>query len=330
MGTRSKRTCFGSTWARSCSVLAVAAACGGHVGSGQNNSAGTKIDAGDAKHSSSGDVANFASSDAGSTTLPVVPFPPQQTEPGIDASVDDWNWWSDYACYASSTEGFLECEFPLEGSLSNPEWLEFTNIRLVESVERVDASASTHLTYVGELTRCAEEGMGWYVDSRIAPARITVCPLACQRVNPSPEAWFVHELGCARLSLPGEEPRPLPQPLCAASRPASCPDLRGGSSSAIQQCNQLGDDSLAVWDLDLVNVTLVPSGDPSLNAPGRGYVQHVASAADCGSVVEGWYFEPSANPPRISVCPTTCACLRSMPGANFMVEVGCPRWEGAP
>jgi hypothetical protein len=50
------------------------------------------------------------------------------------------------------------------------------------------------------------------------------------------------------------------------------------------------------------------------------YLPKSASAATCGA---GWYFDDSANPTKVLVCPETCTVLEATPDARIDLEFGC-------
>ena len=70
-------------------------------------------------------------------------------------------------------------------------------------------------------------------------------------------------------------------------------------------------------DPGLVNVLFIdPEGNP--HPIGR-----VASAADCGDVLHGWYYDDPANPTEVLVCPQTCDWIMDFEGAAMKILFGC-------
>lgn len=56
-------------------------------------------------------------------------------------------------------------------------------------------------------------------------------------------------------------------------------------------------------------------------------VVHVESAADCGAVEDGWYYDNNAEPTQIFVCEQTCAWLQDFEGAAMKLLFGCETVE---
>jgi hypothetical protein len=62
------------------------------------------------------------------------------------------------------------------------------------------------------------------------------------------------------------------------------------------------------------------------HTPGGGSPQaigQVASANDCGSVVDGWYYDDPTTPNSIVLCPQTCSMVQGDPGAKLDIQMGC-------
>jgi hypothetical protein len=134
--------------------------------------------------------------------------------------------------------------------------------------------------------------------------------------------WVSYEMGCPRVSAPGVGPAPPMHAVCVNPRPQSCGAAAGGAEYGFPKCRGLGDSFLTGADPQAVNLIMTSY----FGLYDGGYVRHVNGPEDCDTAMEGWYFEP--DPPlRISVCPSTCACAKSIEGATFSVEVGCPRYD---
>ncbi len=72
-----------------------------------------------------------------------------------------------------------------------------------------------------------------------------------------------------------------------------------------------------IFDPDKVNVIYVPT-------PGTEIViGKVDSAADCGGVTDGWYYDDDVNPTQVLVCPQTCEKIQGQPGAEINIQFGC-------
>lgn len=70
-------------------------------------------------------------------------------------------------------------------------------------------------------------------------------------------------------------------------------------------------------DPNLVNVEFTPEG----GAPES--IGRVDSAADCGGVVDGWYYDNASNPTKIFVCDQTCARIQAATNATMDIQFGC-------
>lgn len=75
---------------------------------------------------------------------------------------------------------------------------------------------------------------------------------------------------------------------------------------------------------DMVNVQFaVNGGAPEL-------LGRVDSAADCGSVSGGWYYDDPAAPTKIMVCPDVCQVIQGADSAEVNIEFGCQTLAASP
>jgi len=216
----------------------------------------------------------------------------------------------------------LACEIEVHPYIAaDPELLEGHNVELWSES---DASLiDGRLVYVGSLEGCAKYPWGWYFDSDTAPTKAIVCPYACECSKQMAQVGFMWVHGCARLNAPWLQPPPGAPPVCAKFRPPACETWTGGLGPGYPKCKNIGDEFLANADMQQVNVVMQSWKSQS----DEGLISFVPSPAHCAQVVEGWYIEPGSNPPRISICPTTCSCAKAQPSMGFQVQVGCPRWS---
>lgn len=72
-------------------------------------------------------------------------------------------------------------------------------------------------------------------------------------------------------------------------------------------------------DFTKVNVLYYPTGAP----PSQDFF-NVATAADCGTATDAWYYDDNAAPTQILLCPETCALVQGAPGdPKIEVAFGC-------
>jgi hypothetical protein len=80
-----------------------------------------------------------------------------------------------------------------------------------------------------------------------------------------------------------------------------------------------------LFDPEKVNIEYTPEGAP--NGELFGYVP---SAAECGGVTNGWYFDDPEDPTEVFVCPATCDRLKATPGGLVDIKLGCDRIINVP
>lgn len=70
-------------------------------------------------------------------------------------------------------------------------------------------------------------------------------------------------------------------------------------------------------DFGKVNVQFTPGGGNPVLLP------NVANAAACDPQTGGWYYDDSASPTKILLCPTSCATAESDPNGKIEILLGC-------
>jgi hypothetical protein len=221
-------------------------------------------------------------------------------------------------CEGSNSMGGLGCVVDIHPYVaSSPDHLEMLNL---EYDSYADAGVNRTLTYVATSDRCGDVDHGWYFDDPVSPTKAIACPAPCSCLEAN-GSMLMMTMSCPRLSAPGAEPPAGAPAVCATARPPVCNAMIGGISYTLVKCSGLGEE---FWIVPLTEVNVVLSGPGGANS---GYASYVPSADDCASVVEGWFFEPNTNPPKVALCPTTCSCVKSQSGMVVQIVYGCPRWS---
>lgn len=167
----------------------------------------------------------------------------------------------------------------------------------------VQRTTSTGTAPLGRVASAADCGAGgWHLDSALNPTKILACPSTCQEMQNQSGGKIDITFACEALGN------------CIATGSATV------NASAPGACDWAIPKPPQGQSIDYASVNLRYTS-PSGFAANLG---NVASAADCGNVEHGWYYDNAQDPERIVSCPSTCTEVQNG-GAQAKVEVlfGC-------
>lgn len=168
---------------------------------------------------------------------------------------------------------------------------------------KVDRSTSAGTTPLSQVATEADCGAGgWHLDNLLNPTKIVACPNTCMEMQNQSGGKIDVSFGCEAVG----GCVPTGAATVDAATLASC-------SWAIPK-----PPSGQFIEPNSVNVRY---SSPSGFATNLG---KVASAAECATVQNGWYYDDEAKPTQILACPQTCTGVQTG-GATAKIEVlfGC-------
>jgi len=167
-------------------------------------------------------------------------------------------------------------------------------------VDRSTSAGTTPLSQVATEAECAAGG--WHLDNLLNPTKIVACPNTCMEMQNQSGGKIDVSFGCEAVG----GCVPTGAATVDASTLASC-------SWAIPK-----PPSGQFIEPNSVNVRY---SSPSGFATNLG---KVASAADCATVQNGWYYDDEAKPTKILACPQTCTGVQAgAAAAKIEVLFGC-------
>ena len=168
------------------------------------------------------------------------------------------------------------------------------------TVDRTTAMGTTPLSQVPNEAACGAGG--WRLDDPLNPTKILACPSTCAEMQNQSGGKIDVSFGCEAVG----GCVPTAASMIDAAMLASCSwDIpKPPSGQFIEH--------------DSVNVRY---SSPSGFATNLG---KVATAADCATVQNGWYYDDEAKPTKILACPQTCTGVQAgMSGGKIEVLFGC-------
>jgi hypothetical protein len=167
-------------------------------------------------------------------------------------------------------------------------------------VDRSTSAGTTPLSQVATEAECAAGG--WHLDNLLNPTKIVACPNTCMEMQNQSGGKIDVSFGCEAVG----GCVPTGAATVDASTLASC-------SWAIPK-----PPTGQFIEPNSVNVRY---SSPSGFATNLG---KVASAADCATVQNGWYYDDETKPTKILACPQTCTGVQAgAAGAKVEVLFGC-------
>jgi hypothetical protein len=89
---------------------------------------------------------------------------------------------------------------------------------------------------------------------------------------------------------------------------------RAGASSCVYDVAPPAGGSI---DVGTSHLAYTPGGGTASDLP------RLNGAASCSASGDGWYFDANVAPKTVTLCPTTCAKVRSDVSASFALRQGC-------